>query len=292
VSSLFLNLLLTSITVLVKIGGAGHHLVTLPPSTIKNSLKLSVALAIVCPLTASLSKIGVLCLFYHIFGRSGRWYRSAIRTTFGLVLGIMIAQVLIPFVNCRPFSKTWNPHTPGHCTVTGLSLWRYLSIPNVVTTALVVAIPVPALAKLQVSRLITLTLTAVLFASVLGIVAAVMRLQAFLEITNFDDITYENVKPFCWTVVESGIYLITGIMPMLKPLVRRMLGEATLDRLLTKGSRGWGTKSFQKRWYRRGPLATRATTDKQESSSDVWMEEIVLARPQLPRTFKGEVMWV
>jgi hypothetical protein len=57
----------------------------------------------------------------------------------------MVAQVLIPFMNCRPFSKTWNPDPryPGSCYIPGLVLWRYLGIPNVVTSLVIIGILVP-----------------------------------------------------------------------------------------------------------------------------------------------------
>lgn len=96
-----------SLAVLVQIGGAGRHLAALQPATMITALKLSTALQIVCPLTTSLSKLGVLCFLHRIFAQSGRWYRTIIRATFVFVVAIMLAQVLIPFVNCRPFEKTW-----------------------------------------------------------------------------------------------------------------------------------------------------------------------------------------
>ncbi|KAF2023991.1 hypothetical protein EK21DRAFT_44186, partial [Setomelanomma holmii] len=203
--------------------GEGRHLVALPPPTRVNALKLSTALQIVCPLTTSLSKLGVLCLFHRVCAKSSRRYRIAICTTFGIVLAVMIAQVLVPFLNCRPFSKTWDSTKPGRCAFTSLSLWRYLSIPNVLTTLMVVAIPIPALVKLQVSRSMKLGFVAVFSVCIFGVVAAVMRLKAFLEVRNFHDITFENVEGLRWTVAESGIYLMAGTMLTLKPLLKRVL---------------------------------------------------------------------
>jgi hypothetical protein len=151
---------------MVQIGGAGRHLVALPPATMITALKLSTALQIVCPLTTSLSKLGVLCFFDRIFGQSGRWYRTIIRATFVFVVAIMLVQVLIPFVNCRPFSKTWDPRGSASCTIPGLSLWRYIGIPNVFTTLIIVTLPVPALARLHVSRPMKLGLGVVFFVCV------------------------------------------------------------------------------------------------------------------------------
>jgi hypothetical protein len=178
-------------------GDAGRHLVTLPAGTLMNALKLCTVLQIVCPLMTSLSKLGVLCLLNRIFKQSERWYRIAIGTTFYLRLAITFSQVLIPFINCRPFSKNWKPDEPGTCAIARLSLWRYLDIPNVSTTLFTVAIPFPALAKLHVSRSSKLGLVIVFGVCVLGVGTAIMRVRFFLKVVDINDITYQNVKPLC-----------------------------------------------------------------------------------------------
>ncbi|KAF1842840.1 uncharacterized protein K460DRAFT_356651 [Cucurbitaria berberidis CBS 394.84] len=288
---------ITIALLLVEIGGAGHHLITLQPPTITNALKLSTALQIVCPLTTSLSKLGVLCMFQRIFGQTSKWYRITIRTTFSLVVSIMIAQILIPFINCRPFSKTWNPNpmSPGSCAIPGLSLWRFLGIPNVFTTLIIVGIPVPALAKLNVSRPVKVGLGVVFSVCILGIVAAIMRFQSFLQVTNFNDITYENVKPLCWTIAESGIYLVAGVMPTLKPLLKKMFAGTIFEKVLTgstrtKQSGSWGNKRFSRMWVRR-EQSVLAVTKAHRSLSDASEEGVVLVKTEIPKISAAVERW-
>ncbi|CAO2653071.1 Nn.00g024820.m01.CDS01 [Neocucurbitaria sp. VM-36] len=274
---------------LIEIGGAGRHLRSLQPHIITNALKLSTALQIVCPLTTSLSKLGVLCMLHRIFGQASRWYRVAIRTTFALVATIMIVQVLIPFLNCRPFSKTWSPDpfSPGTCAIPGLLLWRYLGIPNVFTTLIIVGIPVPALAKLNVSRSVKFGLCIVFSVCILGIIAAIMRLQSFLQVTDFHDITYENVKPLCWTIAESGIYLVAGVMPTLRPLLRKLFKDTMYERMLTGNTRtrqsgSWRYKRFSRMWFK-GEQPVPVAAKEHRSLSDASGEGVALVRAELPR---------
>lgn len=290
-------MLTTYSIVLIEIGGAGRHLRTLQPSTIINALKLSTALQIVCPLTTSLSKLGVLCMFHRIFGQASRWYRVAIRITFALVATIMIVQVLIPFLNCRPFSKTWNPDpmSPGSCAIPGLSLWRFLGIPNVFTTLIIVGIPVPALAKLHVSRPVKVGLCAVFSVCILGIIAAIMRFQSFLEVTDFHDITYENVKPLCWTIAESGIYLVAGVMPTLRPLLKTLFKETLIERMLTGSTRmgqsgSWGNKRFSRMWSK-GEQPVPAVAKEHKSLSDASGEAVALVKPDVPKVRAAVERW-
>ncbi|KAH7082041.1 hypothetical protein FB567DRAFT_594549 [Paraphoma chrysanthemicola] len=262
---------ITIMILLVELGGAGRHRVALPPSTVQNALKLSTALQIVCPLTTSLSKLGVLCLLHRILGRTSRGYRLVIRSTFGVVLVVMVVQVLYPFLNCRPFSKTWIPQKPGGCAITSLSLWRYLSIPNVLTTLVVVGIPLPALTKLQVSRSVKLGFVAVFLVCTVGVIAAIMRLRAFLKVADFHDITFENVEGLCWTVAESGIYLIAGTMLTLKPLLRKLCKGTIAKRLFgdrRKHSNSGVSEKPYRSWYRSAQDTATELPKTQRSGSD------------------------
>lgn len=220
-------------------------------------LKLNTALMIVCPLTTSLSKLSILCLFYSIFGRTSAPYRIAIRITFALVLIILLVQVIIPFANCKPFSHTWDVFGPGTCAIDGLLLWRYLSIPNVLTTIIMVGIPVPALYRLKISAATKMGLALVFSVCIAGVIAAIMRFQSFLEVDDFHDFTYEQIKPLCWTIAESGIYLIAGVLPTLRPLARKIFGDIPFDKIMSKTFGGSGSS---RRWSWRALPAEKATT--------------------------------
>jgi hypothetical protein len=277
----------------ITLGGTGQHIVALTPQKLDMALKLSTAN--LCPITTSLSKLGVLVFLHRILALSGRWYRVAIRTTFIVVLLVMLAQVLIPFVNCRPFRKTWEPQTPGVCAIESLSLWRYAGNPNAVTTLIVVAIPVPALAKLNVSRAVKCGMAVVFAVCLVGIVAAFMRFYSFLRVENFDDITYENVRPYCWIVAESGIYLIAGVMLTLRPLVAKVFKGTALERVLARSttwsSRGWGS-GFSRRGYQMQGQVPAPTVKKQRSFSDVKAERVTIERADLPRAYRSDEQWI
>lgn len=268
-------------TVLIRFGGTGHHTLAIAPQTLRTALKLSVANEIVCPLTTSLSKLGVLCFLDRILRQSGRWYRIAIRSAFVLVAMIMLAQVLVPFVNCRPFRKTWQPEVEGSCAIEGLDLWRYAGIPNVLTTLLVVGIPVPALARLKVSREVKCGLGVVFAVCIVGVVAAFMRFYSFLMVEDFHDITYENVTPLCWIVTESGLYFIAGVMLTLRPLFRKVLKKTALKGIWTRRTMSlgsWRSRRFSREFSERQAQVVLPRIEKQRSLSGTTAERLELAR--------------
>jgi hypothetical protein len=255
---------------MIQIGGAGHHLIAVSPANQTNMLKMTTALQIVCPFTTSLTKLGILCLFHEILARASSHYQRVIKATFGLVLTILIIQVIIPFANCKPFSHTWDPLGPGTCAFPGLNLWRYLSIPNIITTIIMVGIPLPALYNLNVSPATRLGLGLVFAVGITGVVAAIMRFQSFLSVRNFNDITFETINPLCWTIAESGIYLVAGVMPTLRPLVRKINSSVHFDKILSRTTAvktwgSWGNKRGSKMMWGK-PLPPKPATEATEKS--------------------------
>ena len=256
-------------TVMIKRGGAGQHLATLPASTATTGLKLSTALQIICPLTTSLSKLAVLCLLHRILGGSSRSTRVAIRIVFSIVVATMLVQLLIPLLNCRPLSKTWTPGGPGSCAIPGLALWRFLGIPNLVTSILIIAIPLPTMHRLHVSRATRCGLGVVLGVCVLGIGAAVMRFWTFLRVKDFRDITYESVGPLCWTIAESGIYLVAGVLPTLRPLLRVVFSGTWVERMVREKSTQPGNWAYGRRRLRSKQSTPTTSATQRSQSNDI-----------------------
>ncbi|KAF2825050.1 hypothetical protein CC86DRAFT_408187 [Ophiobolus disseminans] len=284
------------VILLITHGGTGRHTASLTPPELRTALKLSLANSILCPVTTSLSKLGVLIFLHRILAHLGRWYRIVIRTTFVVVVLVLLVQILIPFVNCRPFRKTWEPRTPGTCAMKSLSLWRYAGNPNAITTLIVVAIPVPALARMKVSRGVKCGMAIVFAVCLAGIMAAFMRVYTFLQVENFDDITYENAKPMFWIIAESGIYLIAGIMLTLRPLVAKVFKGTALERILAtstmRNSRGWGGRKLSLKRYRTQRQIQAPAVKKERSVSDVKMVKVTIERPDFPRAYRPDGQWI
>ncbi|PVH99780.1 hypothetical protein DM02DRAFT_416948 [Periconia macrospinosa] len=232
----------------VYFGGAGRHTATLTRTEFITSLKLGTILQIICPLTTSLSKLGILILLDAILGTASRTYKLLVKATFTFVLVTAVIQVVVPFSNCKPFAYNWDKAIPGSCAIDALKLWKYMSIPNVCSTVVMVCMPVPAMWRLRVSPATKLGLCVVFGVCIGGVVAAVGRFVAFAGVGSFVDFTWEEVAPLGWTVAESGVYLVAGVSLTLRPLVRRVCGDGgggagVVGRFLSRtsgGSGSWG----------------------------------------------------
>ncbi|KAF2267834.1 hypothetical protein CC78DRAFT_49279 [Lojkania enalia] len=267
---------ITIALLMIRIGGAGRHVAALSPSTIGNMLKLNLAHQIICPLTTSLTKLSILLLFQQILGRTSRYYIYIIHVTFFLVAATALIQVIIPLANCKPFNYNWNKMIDGSCAFRGIELWRYLSIPNLITTLIMLLIPLPALYNLRIPHLTKIGLCIVFSFAIVGCIAGSLRLQSFLEITDLSDHSFNMIKPECWTIAESGTYLVVGVLPTLKPLLERVCESMGIE--------GVFTRTFSTSRWNKGSGETHGMRSaKRENAFDKML-------PRLPRKMEASLV--
>lgn len=117
--------------------------------------KLAYINQIVFKLTTPLCKLS-LCLLYRAMcststDRIIRITRFAIRGTIYLIIGAYSSAFLVSIFQCTPVSKTWNKKLDGTC-INLTSFRMSTAVFNVVTSILVIAIPIPTLVKLKKHR--------------------------------------------------------------------------------------------------------------------------------------------
>jgi hypothetical protein len=103
--------------------------------------------AIYSPAIASV-KFSVIFLYRRIF--PGRLKISTI-VIGGVVLAWTLVATLVAIFQCVPVRSMWDVHIHGRCINTSVFL-TVMGCLNVVTDALLLALPIPILWKLQMSR--------------------------------------------------------------------------------------------------------------------------------------------
>ena len=253
---------------MVKHGGARRHQEALDRATSLFSFRLGMSLYIICPLTTSSLKLGVLCFFFRIFGPLSRGYRVVIRALFVLVVVLAIFQILIVFFNCRPLSWNFNPKGEPTCAIPGIILWRFGDLPNLLSTILIGIIPITGLPKLKLSRPLKFAVSFICVFCGVALAAAIMRFVSFVEFRDFNDYSYHKVKVYCWTIGESGLYLIAGIMMTLRPLMSWVLEDTKIGKMMSRSSEerpgSLGSEQSNKKWFKR--VLPGASVEKESGS--------------------------
>ncbi|KAH8706074.1 hypothetical protein GQ44DRAFT_716349 [Phaeosphaeriaceae sp. PMI808] len=128
---------------------------------------------IIFKLTTPLCKLS-LCFLYHTIcststGRLMHRTRLAIWCTIVLIVGIYLSALLVSIFQCTPIRKIWDPKIAGVCV--DLTQFRYsMAIFNIVTSLVVITLPIPVLLKLkhqrpEIKQLIALILLGLLHTS-------------------------------------------------------------------------------------------------------------------------------
>jgi hypothetical protein len=80
--------------------------------------------------------------------------RFIIHVAIIFVIATFIFAIVIASINCRPFAASWNINVQGHCTIDPTTAFRYYSIPNIVSGAMLVIFPLLVLRKVRVEAVI------------------------------------------------------------------------------------------------------------------------------------------
>lgn len=253
-------------------GGVGYHIeyhAANDPEKITNYFKYLVAISIWYTMTMSLAKLAILVVYRRLFPQRlmhiSVWIVAVI-----LILQSIVGTILL-FVVCRPFWVNWGPleMQQTHC-FDKMSLFLWISLPNIITDLALIALPLPIIWKLQLSNNLKAALTVtfliggryvyeavpfilssfsidvpILTFHESGLVASIMRFREFASNHLFPDVTWNAVGLVIWTVVEPGIYLISVSMMMYRPLLERVVRTAktTVSQRSTGTRMGMSSKS-------------------------------------------------
>ncbi|KAF2632006.1 hypothetical protein BU25DRAFT_487580 [Macroventuria anomochaeta] len=117
--------------------------------------KLAYINQIVFKLTTPLCKLS-LCLLYRTMcststDRIIRMTRLAIWGTIYLIVGVYTSAFLISIFQCTPISKTWDKKVNGTC-IDLVAFRMSTAVFNLITSVLVITIPIPTLVRLKKHR--------------------------------------------------------------------------------------------------------------------------------------------
>lgn len=137
---------------MVKFGGCGHHTAKYllsDPGVIVTALKLVVVEEWFAAFSVAPPKLAVLALYLRIFKK--KWVRYATWLTGAVVILNGVQFLIAASLVCRPYAFKWNKTLPnGHCGNI-MAIYKYGSIPPIITDVGILILPIPGLHELQMS---------------------------------------------------------------------------------------------------------------------------------------------
>ena len=127
----------------------------------------------------------------------------------------LIANNLASLFQCRPIRKGWQIKASGHC-IDHLPFFIGTQVPILALDVVILALPVSAVCRLQMSTLKKVSVGAIFLLGGLSIVIGIIRLVVLIG--QGHDITYRT--GICsWSVLEPAVEVFSACLPTLAPML-------------------------------------------------------------------------
>ncbi|KAK1255860.1 hypothetical protein MKX07_008119 [Trichoderma sp. CBMAI-0711] len=180
--------------------------------------------------TITCVKFSILAFYWRAF----RVMRSVLIPIYTLALIVAcwaIAVILVTIFQCRPTSAWWNRFNPSHplqpdqydCSVDSVKFFYGNAIPTIVTDVLMLALPLPYIAQLQLPRGQKWGLVGIFLVGIFVTIVSIVRFHYLLEgnLTS-PDITWNFVNIALWSVLEGNLAIFCACLPFLRPLIIKL----------------------------------------------------------------------
>ncbi|KAH0386879.1 hypothetical protein KCU92_g2262, partial [Aureobasidium melanogenum] len=212
--------------------GMGRHLWNVPVAQFSPYFLRLYLIASVFYSSSMLSiKVAIMLLYRRLFPIQNflwRWW-----AVFLFAVGYSVAGILTEIFDCTPVHFQWDIFAEGKC-INRPAFYIANAVCNSVSDLLILALPIPVVWNLALTRRKKITLSLVFAMGSAGCIVSIIRLRsiiAYLEAGD-GDLTYTILDFVEWSSIEACTSMLCGCVPTLKPLFEtyfRGIFESTQD---------------------------------------------------------------
>ncbi|KAE9988728.1 hypothetical protein EG327_003249 [Venturia inaequalis] len=169
-------------------------------------------------LSTTCAKLSVALQYRRIF--TGGKTKRTLWCLMGLIVGCGIWSFCANLFFCAPIRKSWHPESAGTC-ISKKDTWLSYSGANILISTVLIILPLPTIAKLQMQRRANLALVVIFSLGVFDIILSCLRLTSLSDLATTTDISWALQPVGIWTNLESTIAVICASLPALRPLIAR-----------------------------------------------------------------------
>ncbi|KAL8677662.1 MAG: hypothetical protein Q9186_005924 [Xanthomendoza sp. 1 TL-2023] len=226
------------------------------------------------------TKLSLLLLYYRIFAPDRM-------TKYLVILGILYCFVLyasyllLTFLLCQSQIISYCKHQWNLFLLTTSGL-------NVLGDFYLLAIPLAAVAKLQMPFRKKLGVSAIFFTGLLACASGILALYYRIQLLNTQDLTWQFTPVFIFTVMEINTGIIVSCMPTMPALIQDIRSQLTRSPKISQKSRtntintsryNSRSRSHQKQASLRGTILTSKKTSRSKSQQKKGSDQ---SNPQAP----------
>ncbi|GME25712.1 hypothetical protein GTA08_BOTSDO11303 [Neofusicoccum parvum] len=196
-------------------------------------------------------KFSILCFYCAICDQ--KWFRTVIYCMMGIVGSFTIAMAFVNAFECPNPSDAFTVEI----IMAGLGSCRDLHSMyfaqagfNIASDVVIMLIPVPLLARLQMPKSRRIALFGIFSVGFIAVLASVLRLWTLSIWARSKDVPYSGGPILIWTQIELNAAIISASFPAMKALFAHTFSEGTLTGQSSSGARyfkyGYGANSADK----------------------------------------------
>lgn len=178
---------------------------------------------VVYGISIALSKCAMLILYIRVFTTRNRAFTVGVYLIGFVVVATSIVNTSVTIFQCSPVAYEWNKYIRGGKCIDGVAFARYMAIPNVITGAIMLIMPIPLVWRLNLNFSGKIALTATFLHGIIGFIASCARLAILFRTNESTFDSNNSITWTIWTINESANYIIAACLPTLRPLLLRIL---------------------------------------------------------------------
>ncbi|CEJ58752.1 hypothetical protein PMG11_07398 [Penicillium brasilianum] len=198
--------------------GLGTHIVYVRPEQLTVYLKTLFTGSILYTLCVASIKLSILMLYKRLF--PVKPMDIAVMIVSLIIILWAACGILAGCFTCIPTEKLWDPMIPGGCMDLG-RFYYGLQIPNIVTDAIILVMPMHTVWGLPISKAQKTGLSIIFILGFLTLIFDIVRLISLIDLSKAgDDITYTQVNPSVWTCIEPAVGIVAACLSNMRPLFK------------------------------------------------------------------------
>ncbi|KAF4977817.1 hypothetical protein FZEAL_5724 [Fusarium zealandicum] len=229
-----------AMVVAVAAAGAGKHVWALRHENLVDTAKLLYIYIFPYALAVVLTKTSILLFYWRVFmGTTALSFRLTFWFSAFLVGSYPIYFLFTMVFCCQPVSYYWTRFagTEGTC-IDVSQFFVILAIINLVTDVILLALPIPEILKLQMSRENKLAICGIvalgglltMFPLFSVCIASAVRLHYLIIFESSVDTTWHMGDVAIWSSAEPSVGIISVCLPSFKPFLMHLYGKNTASR--------------------------------------------------------------
>ncbi|PQE21091.1 integral membrane protein [Rutstroemia sp. NJR-2017a WRK4] len=200
--------------------GVGYHVEAVmldDPAKVTALSKLLIFFPATYAIAVTFPKLSILAMYLRIFRIP--FYRAATYFIFYFLIVSSTVLFLMILFQCTPVNFFWDKTIEGgKCHFDIEKLFLYASLPNIITDILMLALPLPFILTLNMTRKVKVGLAITFLTGSSGLATSVLRFVSFARQSLFPDTSWAAVDLALYTILETSMYIIAACLPACRPL--------------------------------------------------------------------------